>query len=161
MILIYLFCHGLAPRAGMELWPHTLAAGIAGDIVALAGLVIVLWARTALGGNWSSTVVIKENHEFVTRGPYAVVRHPIYGGVLLMILGLAIDYGHLAWFVVFCCCLVGLSFKAQFESGKFFVVDHARHILTSMRREGTRLHGPCIRGDLYELVILRKISFGV
>ena len=52
----------------------------------LAGLSICLWARVALGRNWSSIVVVKVNHELVQHGPYRFVRHPIYTGMLLMFL---------------------------------------------------------------------------
>jgi protein-S-isoprenylcysteine O-methyltransferase Ste14 len=59
----------------------------AGVLVTLAGLVLTLWARAALGSNWGARVVINENHDLVSRGPYSRLRHPIYAGILLMLAG--------------------------------------------------------------------------
>lgn len=58
-----------------------------------AGLGFAVWARVHIGRNWSGTVTLKENHELVTSGPYAIVRHPIYTGLLLAILGSAFARG--------------------------------------------------------------------
>ena len=52
-------------------------------------------ARLHLGGNWSGTVTIKRGHTLVRTGPYAVVRNPIYTGLLVAALGTAIALGHL------------------------------------------------------------------
>jgi protein-S-isoprenylcysteine O-methyltransferase Ste14 len=46
-----------------------------------------------LGRNWSGAVTIKDGHELVTSGPYALVRHPIYTGLLLAFLGSAVALG--------------------------------------------------------------------
>jgi protein-S-isoprenylcysteine O-methyltransferase Ste14 len=73
------------------------------DGLAITGLAVLLWARVTLGSNWSGSVVFKENHELVTRGPYAFVRHPIYTGLLTMVLGDVIFsgvVGGIVWFVI-------------------------------------------------------------
>jgi protein-S-isoprenylcysteine O-methyltransferase Ste14 len=62
-------------------------------VMTAAGLLFSVWARRCLGTNWSGAVTIKERHELVTSGPYGLVRHPIYTGVLLAILGSAIAVG--------------------------------------------------------------------
>jgi protein-S-isoprenylcysteine O-methyltransferase Ste14 len=49
-----------------------------------------VWARVHLGMNWSGTVTVTEGHELITSGPYAVVRHPIYTGLLLAFGGSAL-----------------------------------------------------------------------
>ena len=59
----------------------------------MTGLAFSIWARRVLGRNWSAIVTLKEGHELVTRGPYALVRHPIYTGLLLGFLGSAIARG--------------------------------------------------------------------
>ena len=94
---------------------HTVVTGILGDILVCFGLVIAVWARITLGGNWSPKVTLKEDHELIQRGPYHVVRHPIYSGLLLMILGTAVLTGQVGGFVVlaFCCC--GLWVKLRRE----------------------------------------------
>src|SRR6185312_4013633 len=54
-----------------------------GTFLTGGGLLFTVWARLHLGRNWSGSVTIKEGHELVTSGPYALVRHPIYTGLLL------------------------------------------------------------------------------
>ena len=46
-----------------------------------------------LGRNWGLTVTIREGHELITAGPYALVRHPIYTGLLLAFVGSAMARG--------------------------------------------------------------------
>ena len=72
-----------------RLWtPTPLSRGLAAAVV-LFGLAVTLWARLALGRNWSGSVTFKQDHELIERGPYHYVRHPIYTGLLLMALGTA------------------------------------------------------------------------
>lgn len=65
----------------------------AGAGVAACGLAFAVWARRRIGRNWSATVTLKRDHELVTSGPYAWVRHPIYTGLLAGFLGSAIALG--------------------------------------------------------------------
>jgi protein-S-isoprenylcysteine O-methyltransferase Ste14 len=64
-----------------------------GAAVTAAGLHFSVWARRHLGKNWSQAVTVKEDHELVTSGPYALVRHPIYTGLLMAFVGSAIARG--------------------------------------------------------------------
>jgi protein-S-isoprenylcysteine O-methyltransferase Ste14 len=48
---------------------------------------LAFWARVYLGRNWSSAPTIKEHHELIRSGPYRFVRHPIYTGILLAMVG--------------------------------------------------------------------------
>ena len=66
-----------------------------GAALTAAGLLFTVWARRCIGRNWSAVVTIKEGHEFVARGPYALVRHPIYTGLLLAFAGAAVERGDL------------------------------------------------------------------
>jgi protein-S-isoprenylcysteine O-methyltransferase Ste14 len=75
------------PRADPIAW-----AGVALTVVGI-GLAIV--ARFFLGSNWSAIVTIKQGHTLVRRGPYALVRHPIYSGLLVAILGTAVAIGEI------------------------------------------------------------------
>jgi protein-S-isoprenylcysteine O-methyltransferase Ste14 len=75
--------------------PHTFEWEICGVAVTMAGLGIALWARFYLGANWSATVTVKQDHELIRSGPYSVVRHPIYSGLLLAMLGTAIYVGEI------------------------------------------------------------------
>lgn len=58
-------------------------------VLTMCGVGIAIWARVYLGRNWSGAPSVKEDHELVTSGPYAYVRHPIYTGVILAALGSA------------------------------------------------------------------------
>jgi protein-S-isoprenylcysteine O-methyltransferase Ste14 len=59
----------------------------AGAVLCVVGVALAIWARTILGRNWSGRPATKVGHELVTAGPYRVVRHPIYSGMLTAMLG--------------------------------------------------------------------------
>jgi protein-S-isoprenylcysteine O-methyltransferase Ste14 len=59
----------------------------------LAGLALAIWARIYLGRNWGMPMTQKEDPELVTSGPYSYIRHPIYTGILLAIVGSVIAGG--------------------------------------------------------------------
>jgi protein-S-isoprenylcysteine O-methyltransferase Ste14 len=107
--------HAILSAASARLWPVTLALGIVADAVTVIGLLITLWARRALGTNWSANVVFKERHELVEGGPYRFVRHPIYSGVLLMLFGTMLVWGRIVGVVGFVVVMAGLSVKASLE----------------------------------------------
>lgn len=71
---------------------HARAAGLAGTV---AGLAFACWARVHLGRNWSGLVAIKEGHELIRTGPYRILRHPIYTGLLTAAVWTAISIN--AW----------------------------------------------------------------
>jgi protein-S-isoprenylcysteine O-methyltransferase len=58
-----------------------------GSMLCVAGIALAIWARLHLGRNWSPAPALKEGHELVTSGPYRLVRHPIYTGILTALLG--------------------------------------------------------------------------
>lgn len=60
---------------------------ILGLILFLAGLALAVWARLILGKNWGMPMTQKQEPELVTSGPYEYIRHPIYSGILLAIIG--------------------------------------------------------------------------
>jgi protein-S-isoprenylcysteine O-methyltransferase Ste14 len=80
------------------------AQGIAGVLICGLGVGLAIWARTVLGRNWGMPMSRKEDPELVTGGPYSVIRHPIYAGILLAMLGPALAISPF-WFLplVFCC----------------------------------------------------------
>ncbi len=64
-----------------------------GVMLIAAGLGFSVWARQHLGRNWSGTVQVKQDHQLICTGPYRLVRHPIYTGILVAFLGTAIVNG--------------------------------------------------------------------
>ncbi|KGM34788.1 hypothetical protein P409_08185 [Inquilinus limosus MP06] len=78
------------PVLGAPILPRTGGFDIVGAVVVAAGLGFAVWARVHLAGNWSGTVTLKQDHELVRSGPYALVRHPIYTGLLLAAVGTVI-----------------------------------------------------------------------
>jgi protein-S-isoprenylcysteine O-methyltransferase Ste14 len=92
------------------LWPFWLGAAFLA-----AGLLFAIWAREHLGRNWSRSVTIKEDHELITTGPYAVVRHPIYTGILAGFLGTAIAISQVRGFIAFLLIFFILWLKLRME----------------------------------------------
>lgn len=69
---------------------HSLIVQVVGTVLFVAGLALAVWARIYLGRNWGMPMTKKEEPELVTSGPYRFVRHPIYSGLLLAVLGTAL-----------------------------------------------------------------------
>jgi protein-S-isoprenylcysteine O-methyltransferase Ste14 len=86
-----------------------------GALVNVLGLGFTIWARVVLGTNWSSSVTIKQGHELITSGPYSLVRHPIYTGLLIGFLGTAIAMGQVRGLVAFAFLFTMLWFKLRLE----------------------------------------------
>lgn len=85
---------------------HTWRA-VLGIAVLLAGLAFAIWARVHIGRNWGVPMTRKTDPELVTTGPYHLVRHPIYSGILLGGVGTAIALG---WFWFIAVGIMGVYF---------------------------------------------------
>jgi protein-S-isoprenylcysteine O-methyltransferase Ste14 len=66
-----------------------------GLVVFLAGIALAVWARVHLASNWGTPMSEKVNPELVTSGPYSRIRHPIYSGLILAMIGSAVA---LSWY---------------------------------------------------------------
>ena len=86
---------------------HGLALHVVGVILFASGLAFAVWARIYLGRNWGMPMTKKDEPELVTSGPYRFVRHPIYSGMLLAILGTALAT-NVYWFIAL--GIVGIYF---------------------------------------------------
>ena len=82
-------------RAGLGLFLFALGLGFA------------IWARLHIGRNWGTPMSQKDEPELVTSGPYRLVRHPIYSGILLAGVGTALA---LSWRWLIAVVLAGLYF---------------------------------------------------
>ena len=72
-----------------------------------AGIALAIWARRHIGEFWSARVTLKVDHQLIQSGPYARVRHPIYSGILLAMIGTALFVGE--WRAVIGVMLVFLA----------------------------------------------------
>jgi protein-S-isoprenylcysteine O-methyltransferase Ste14 len=104
-----------------------------GLLLMAVGLGFAVWARVTLGRNWSGTVTVKENHVLMTRGPYAWVRHPIYTGFLLSLLGTALVGGIFANLLAVAVVALALWLKLRTEEN-FMVETFGEQYITYRKR---------------------------
>ena len=81
------------------------------------GIAFSWWARIWLGDLWSGQVTKKVDHRVVDTGPYAIVRHPIYTGILLAIYATAALKGTVLALAGAALITIGLWMKARLEEG--------------------------------------------
>jgi len=94
---------------------HTKSSAWAGAFLCVSGLVFAIWARVILGRNWSGVITLKEGHELIERGPYRIVRHPIYTGILTMFAGTAVAIGYFGGFIGLLLLFVSFWMKLKRE----------------------------------------------
>jgi protein-S-isoprenylcysteine O-methyltransferase Ste14 len=104
-----------------------------GFALTVAGAAIAIWARILLGANWSATVTVKQNHELMRTGPYAVVRHPIYSGFLLAMLGTAIAFGEVRGLIAVVLAFIAWRVKSLIEER--FMLDQFGEKYARYKRE--------------------------
>jgi protein-S-isoprenylcysteine O-methyltransferase Ste14 len=95
--------------------PHTAVFQWLGVAICALGLVVSIWSRKMLEGNWSRNVEFKQGHKLVEQGPYRYARHPIYTGHLLMALGTALASGLLIAFAGVLSLFLGFWIKLRQE----------------------------------------------
>ena len=86
-----------------------------GVLLTAVGIGVAFWARWHLGSKWSGTVTLKEGHELIRTGPYRSIRHPIYTGILLGILGTAITFGEIRALLMVAIVWLSFYIKARRE----------------------------------------------
>jgi protein-S-isoprenylcysteine O-methyltransferase Ste14 len=89
---------------GVHSDPWRAAAGL---LLFATGLAFAIWARIHIGRNWGTPMTRKEEPELVTSGPYQLVRHPIYSGILVAGIGTAVG---LSWYWLTVVGLAGIYF---------------------------------------------------
>lgn len=96
-------------------WTSSLASIAIGLVMEAAGMAFAIWARQTLGGNWSGRITTGGSQELVIRGPYRIVRHPIYSGLLLAIVGTAFVRGDIRGLVGAALLFAGVLVKIRRE----------------------------------------------
>ena len=100
----------------LDLRGHAVVAW-AGVALVASGFAFTWWARIHLGRLWSATVTRKPGHHVVDTGPYALVRHPIYTGIMVAAFGTALVRGYASGFVGAAMMTLGFYLKARLEEG--------------------------------------------
>lgn len=98
-----------------RLFPPSPVLSALGAALVAAGLLVAVWARRHLGRNWSATITLKEDHALIRTGPYAYVRHPIYTGVLVGLVGTAIAIGEWRGVLAVACALGAIVWRVHVE----------------------------------------------
>jgi len=98
----------LPPPFNWLVVPHKTSTSWGGVFLCVSGLVFAIW--------------LKEGHELIERGPYRVVRHPIYTGILAMLAGTAIALGYFGGFMGF--LLVFVSFWVKLKREEDLMLEH-------------------------------------
>jgi len=103
------------PVAWGVLWTTPAPIGWAMFVLVVAGLAFTWGARLHLGPLWSSTSAPTEDHRIVDTGPYGVVRHPVYAGLLLAVIAAAIESGRIEAVAAAAVLVAGVSLRAKLE----------------------------------------------
>ncbi len=87
---------------------------LTGAVIATAGAILAFTARATIGRYWGTPATRRLDTDLVTSGPYRLVRHPIYSGMLLMMIGSAIGLSPV-WLPIAIVAGVYFLFSARAE----------------------------------------------
>jgi len=104
VLVIILLRLGAFQNNGLNSDPWLAGLGL---VLFAAGLGFAIWARIHIGRNWGTPMSQKNDPELVTSGPYQLVRHPIYSGILVAGIGTAVA---LSWSWLVAVALAGIYF---------------------------------------------------
>ena len=108
------------PLLATRIYPQTPGSFWIGAALVTLGLGFAVWARIHLAGNWSGMVTLKQDHSLTRSGPYRLVRHPIYTGLLVAILGSAVAEAE--WRGLVAVVLFAIAFLRKIEIEERFLV---------------------------------------
>lgn len=97
------------------------AVSALGAGLTILGCAFAIWARLALGSNWSGRPTVKAGHELVVTGPYALARHPIYTGLVVAAAGTAL--ADLQWRRLIGVVLVALAIVVKIRQEERLMVE--------------------------------------
>jgi protein-S-isoprenylcysteine O-methyltransferase Ste14 len=112
-------------------WDWNDAPGVSAGIgwalfaIVVAGILFAWWARLHLGRLWSGFVTRKQGHRIVDTGPYAIVRHPIYTGLIVSVLATGAAEGR--WLAVLGAVVAGISFVLRARVEERFLREELGH----------------------------------
>jgi protein-S-isoprenylcysteine O-methyltransferase Ste14 len=94
---------------------HQEALALAGTVLVFLGGTLAIWARLRLGRWFTGTLGVKVGHELASDGPYAVTRHPMYTGLLAMLLGAALAWDSLLTLALAVLMVVPFAIQVRIE----------------------------------------------
>lgn len=97
----------------LQFWQPELA--LLGALLAVASTALLLWARWVLGTMWAGVPMVRDHHELRTDGPYRLVRHPIYTGLLGLIAGSMLACGFGVWIALMVVSIPWLLRRVRIE----------------------------------------------
>jgi protein-S-isoprenylcysteine O-methyltransferase Ste14 len=111
VVVILLLRLGLFRGHGVNTDPWRAALGL---VLLVLGLGFAIWARVHIGRNWGTPMTQKVEPELVTSGPYHLVRHPIYSGILVAGIGTAVALSWV-WLIAVIVAAIYFIYSATVE----------------------------------------------
>jgi protein-S-isoprenylcysteine O-methyltransferase Ste14 len=111
VVVIVLVRFGAFRHHGLNTDPWRACVGL---VLFAVGLGFAIWARVHIGRNWGTPMTQKDEPELVTSGPYHLVRHPIYSGILVAGIGTAVALTWL-WLIAVVLAAVYFLYSATVE----------------------------------------------
>lgn len=132
-IVLLLIRLGAFRNSGLSTAPWRAATGLA---LLVVGLGFAVWGRRHIGRNWGMPMTERDTPELVTSGPYRLVRHPIYSGILLAAVGTAIG---LDWTWLFAVLLAAVYFIYSASTEERYLAEHFPDTYPAYKRSSTML----------------------
>jgi protein-S-isoprenylcysteine O-methyltransferase Ste14 len=129
--------HSSVPWLTVRILPSSVVWFWIGFVLVALGLGFAVAARVCLGGNWSGVVTLKQDHELIRSGPYRWVRHPIYAGLLVALLGSVIALGEVRGLIAL--ALFTLAFLRRIAGEERLLAEEFGAAYRQYRREVPRL----------------------
>jgi protein-S-isoprenylcysteine O-methyltransferase Ste14 len=112
-VLLAIPAHGYS--GPLRLWFPSHILALVCIALMIAGFAFAWWARIVMGAMWSGRITRKADHHLIDRGPFAIVRHPIYTGILLAVIATMLVKGTVSGVAGAVVVTLGLWMKARME----------------------------------------------
>ena len=132
---LILFIDEMRPGVlALRFLPMDPAIANVGLVITIVGLGFAVWARLIIGRNWGGLITVQQDHQLMRKGPYGIVRHPIYSGFMLATLGTAVIWGEIGGLISVALIVISWGYKARLEEA--FMIeqfgaeyeDYRRHV---------------------------------
>lgn len=111
----FLLTFGVVPWQFERLWTAGPVFGWAMVALTAASLAFTWWARLAMGRLWNGGVSRTAEHRVIESGPFALVRHPIYTGMIAAVWGVAVLQARPLALLGAVLFALGFTLKARLE----------------------------------------------